>query len=415
MCISNAMLVMLQNKFLAVAQQGESPQNMPVHLLMHSSMERYLLESNPFSFDTYIYAQAASDAAPVEFHLDRLTQQLCHDISSKRFITNTLLDMHTDFSYKPSEAHPHGQFEEAAENAQLPAAFAVPLSTQQLTLLQTHCSHAQLEELQQASTSLATVCELVAAQREDSQAAEELLPTGFIHDAVAMLEQGQDQQATALPQRPRPSFLNQQGLQLAHLQPVRDFLVEQYRQQGYQFADVSPLLKAPLHADAASALRLRLAQGCSHSPDNRQALAELVAALRGIELEVLPGLANQGASLQSVCEEWQYKAVEFPLSAMGPDLACSQYAAVMRVMLQVYGRHRQCNSTMQVQGARSASRVSLSACLCTCQMCLCQSIHLSASVSVFTHLCLLVCLAEKTMSPVLLECVVSDELRRGEC
>lgn len=321
--------------FLETAQQGESPQDMPVHLLMHTSMERYLLESNPFCFDSYIYAQAASDVAPVEFHLDRLSQQLRHNIASKRFITNTILDMHKDFCYKPDEACTHGQSEEAANHVQLPAAFAVPLSTQQLTLLQAHCSHAQLEELQQASSSLTTICELVAAEQEGSHNAQELLPTGLLHDAVAMLEREQGQQAPALHQRPRPGFLNQHDLQLAHLQPVRDFLAEQYRQQGYQFADVSPLLKAPLQADATSALRMRLGQGCTQSPDNRQALAELVAALREVELEVLPGLANQGASIQSVCEEWQYKAAEFPVSALGPDVACSQYASVMGVMLQV--------------------------------------------------------------------------------
>lgn len=334
--MSTAVLALLQNTFLEAFQQCESPQDMPVHLLTHTSMERYLLETNPFGFNRYIYAQAASDVAPVEFNLDRLSQQLKHNIASKRFITNTILDLHKDFCYKPTDAQTHGQPQEAANHAQLPAAFAVPLSTQQLTLLETHCSHAQLEELQQASSSLATVCELAAAQQGDSQAAQELLPTRLISDAVAMLsEQGQDQQAPALHQGPGPGFFNQHDLQLAHLQPVRDFMVEQYRQQGYQFADVSPLLKAPLQAGATSALKLRLAQGCSHSPDNRQALADLVAALRAVELEALPSQANKGASLQSVCKFLEYEAAEFPVSALGPDVACSQYAAVMRVMLQV--------------------------------------------------------------------------------
>lgn len=265
------MLVILQNSFLETHQQSESPQRLPVHLLMHTSVARYLLESNPFCFDSYIYAQTASDATPVEFNLDRLSQQLSHNIASKPFITNTILDMHKDFCYKPDEAQMHEQSLEG--HVQLPSAFAVPLSTQQLTLLQTHCSHAQLEELQQASSSLTAICELAAAQQGASHSAQELLPTGLIYDAVVMLtEDGQDQQTPTLHHRPGPGFFNQHELQLAHLQPVRDFVVEQYQQQGYQFADVSPLLKAPLPADAASALRLRLTQGCTHSPDKRQDL-----------------------------------------------------------------------------------------------------------------------------------------------
>ena len=247
--------------------------------------------------------------------------------------------MHKDFCYKPVEAQTHEQSEEATSQMQLPVAFAVPLSPEQLTLLQTHCSHAQLEELQQASSTLTTICQL-AAQQEGNDSPQELLPTGSISEAAAMLSgrQGQHQQPGALHQRSGPGLFNQQGiqqLQLAHLQPIRDFLLEQYRQQGYQFADVSPLLKAPMHADATSALRLRLAQGCTHSPDSRQALADLVAALRAAELEVLPSQANQNATLHSVCEAWAYEADEFPLSALDPGLTCSQYAAVMRVMLQV--------------------------------------------------------------------------------
>ena len=333
---------MMQNTFLE-ASQGygvpASPQRMPVHLLMHTSMERCLLESNTFCFDSYIYAQADSDTAPVEFKLDRLSQQLSHNIASKHFISNTILDMHKDFCYKPAEAQTLEQSEAAAGCVQLPPDFAVPLSTKQLTLLQTHCSHAQLEELQQACSSLATLCEL-AVQQAGPDSPQELLPTGFISDATAMLSgrQGPDQQSPALHQRPGRSFFSQQGiqqLQLAQLQPVRDFLVEQYQQQGYHFADVSPLLKAPMHADATSALWLRLTQGCTQCPENRQALADLVAALRASELEVLPSQANQNASLHSVCEAWAYEADEFPLSALGPNLACSQYAAVMRIMLQV--------------------------------------------------------------------------------
>ena len=111
--------------------------------------------------------------------------------------------------------------------------------------------------------------------------------------------------------------------------------MEQYQQQGYQFADVSPLLKAPMHADATSALRQRLTQGCTQSPDNRQALTDLVAALRESELTVLPSQASQNATLRSICEAWAYDADEFPLSVLDHKLACNQYVAVMRVMLQV--------------------------------------------------------------------------------
>ena len=332
----------MQNTFLEASQEygvPESPQRIPIHLLMHSSMERCLLESNPFCFNSYIYAQAASNTAPVEFKLDRLTQQLSHSIASKHFISNTILDMHKDFCYKPAAAQMHEQAEQAAGYVQLSPIFAVPLSTEQLTLLQTHCSHTQLEELQQSCSTLTTLCEL-AAQQAGPDSPQELLPTGFIGDATAMLSgrQGRNQQASALHQRPGPCFFSQHGirqLQLAHLQPIRDILVEQHQQQGYQFADVSPLLKAPMQAEATSALRLRLSQGCTQSPENRQALADLVAALRASELQVLPGQANQNATLHSVCEAWAYEADEFPLSALDPNLACSQYAAVMRVMLQV--------------------------------------------------------------------------------
>lgn len=79
-----------------------------------------------------------------------------------------------------------------------------------------------------------------------------------------------------------------------------------------------------------------MAQGCAQDPANRQMLAELVATLREAELEVLPSQASQNATLHAVCEAWAYEANEFPMSAVDPSLPCSQYAAVMRVMLQVW-------------------------------------------------------------------------------
>ena len=188
----------MQNTLLEAAQEDGS-ERVPVHLLMHTSMEQCLLESNPFHFNTYVYAQAASDTAPVEFKLDRLTQLLSHNIASKHCISNTILDMHKSFCYKPDEAQMHEQSEEAACCVRLPATFAVPLRTKQLTLLQTHASHAQLEELQQASSTLAALCEL-AAQQKGPDSPQELLPTAFISDAVAMLagQQGQGHHTAAL-------------------------------------------------------------------------------------------------------------------------------------------------------------------------------------------------------------------------
>lgn len=126
-----------------------------------------------------------------------------------------------------------------------------------------------------------------------------------------------------------------QELQLAHLQSIRDFFLEQYQQQGYQFADVSPLLKAPLDVEQTAALKADLAHGVAQDVSNKQALTELVAALREAELDILPSQANQGASLRSVCEAWAYEADEFPVSVIESKLMCSQYVAVMRVMLQV--------------------------------------------------------------------------------
>ena len=110
------------------------------------------------------------------------------------------------------------------------------------------------------------------------------------------------------------------------------FFLEQYQQQGYQFADVSPLLKAPLGVEQAAALKADLADGIAQGVSNKQALTELVAALREAELDILP---NQGASLRSMCEAWAYEADEFPVSVIDSNLMCSQYVAVMRVMLQV--------------------------------------------------------------------------------
>lgn len=97
---------------------------------------------------------------------------------------------------------------------------------------------------------------------------------------------------------------------------------------------MSPLLKAPLTPDLQADLKSRLGAACTQDPSNRQMLAELVATLRDGELETLPAQANQGTSLRSVCEAWAYDADEYPVSALG-GLACSQYEAVMKIMLQV--------------------------------------------------------------------------------
>ena len=49
--------LVVQNNFLENAQEHGLPQtlaSMPVHLLTHSSMDQYLLQSHPFHFDSYV-------------------------------------------------------------------------------------------------------------------------------------------------------------------------------------------------------------------------------------------------------------------------------------------------------------------------------------------------------------------------
>ncbi|KAL0055748.1 hypothetical protein WJX82_004037 [Trebouxia sp. C0006] len=80
-------LMMLQNNFLENAQEHGLPQtlaSMPVHLLTHSSMDQYLLQSHPFHFDSYVYSQVGSDTTPLEFNLERLTHLVAQNLASKR-------------------------------------------------------------------------------------------------------------------------------------------------------------------------------------------------------------------------------------------------------------------------------------------------------------------------------------------
>lgn len=307
-----------------------------MHLLTHSSTDQYLLQSCSPLFDSHLYSQVVSDTAPVEFDLEHLSQQVAQHVASKRFITNTIQGLHRNFCYKQPDQDTVGQqVVHGAEN--LPAAFAVPLSSQQLSTLRAHCSHLQLEELQQMTSALHALGQ-IAAQPDTSQDPQQLLPTQLIQDAAAAFAGEGAQQSSKPPQRQTASLFQKHGvqeLQLAHLQPVRDFFLEQHHQQGYQFADVSPLLKAPLGAEDTAALKARLAHGCTQDPSYKQALTQLVATLREAELEILPKQASQGATLRLVCEAWAYEVDEFPVSVMATTLMCSQYVAVMRVMLQV--------------------------------------------------------------------------------
>ena len=331
--------LVVQNNFLENAQEHGLPQtlaSMPVHLLTHSSMDQYLLQSHPFHFDSYVYSQVGSDTTPLEFNLERLTHLVARNLASKRFITNTILGLHKNFCYKQPEVEDMAAGQAHQRHDALPAPFAAPLSPDQLNALRTHCSHVQLEELQQLTSTLDALSQL-AAQLNDAQGLQELNPAGYIKDAAASLAGGEALQASTA-QRQTASLFEKHGvqeLQLAHLQPVRDFFREQYQQQGYQFADVSPLLKAPLSVEQTAALKADLAHGVAQDVSNKRALTELVAALREAELDILPSQANQGASLRSVCEAWAYEADEFPVSVIESKLMCSQYVAVMRVMLQV--------------------------------------------------------------------------------
>ena len=331
--------VLLQNDFLEKAEQhglSHSPDSMPVHLLTHSSMEQYLLVGNPFQFDSYVYSQVTSDISPVEFDLDQLTQQVAEVIASKRFIKNTLPSMHKDFCYKQSPAQHSYDTHIAQPATELPAAFAVPLNPQQLNALKTHCSHVQLEELQQVSSALATLSQIVL-QQDFTDASQGYLPSGVIADAVATVGERPDA-VSAVQHRPISSFFSKQGIQelrLAHVKPVSDFVHELHQQQGYQFADISPVLKAPMSAEQTASLKLQLSQGCRQELHNTQALTILVATLREAELNTLPSQANQGATIRSVCEAWAYEANEFPVSVLDEQLMCSQYVAAMSIMLQV--------------------------------------------------------------------------------
>ena len=298
-------------------------------------MEQYLLDSQPFKFDSYIYSQVVSDVAPLEFDLVQLQGKLAQNLASKRFITDTFLGMHKNFSYRQlAEAAPTGE-NAGPVSEDLPAAYALPLSPDQRTHLMTHIGHMQLEELQEI-TGILDALGLLAAQQQEGQHQHAMSPADLVKDAVSTHADRGAQSASAPPRRPSGFFARHrlQELKLAHLQPLRDFFRQQYQQQGYQFADMSPLLKAPLTPDLQADLKSRLGAACTQDPSNRQILAELVATLRDAELETLPAQANQGTSLRSVCEAWAYDADEFPVSALG-DLSCSQYEAVMKIMLQV--------------------------------------------------------------------------------
>ncbi len=361
--------LVVQNNFLENAQEHGLPQtlaSMPVHLLTHSSMDQYLLQSHPFHFDSYVYSQVGSDTTPLEFNLERLTHLVAQNLASKRFITNTILGLHKNFCYKQPEVEDMAAGQAQQRHDALPAPFAAPLSPDQLNALRTHCSHVQLEELQQLTSVLDALSQL-AAQLHDSQVLQELDPAGYIKNAAASLAGSEALQASTAQHQTASLFQKHgvQELQLAHLQPIRDFFLEQYHQQGYQFADVSPLLKAPLGVEQTAALKADLAHGVAQDVSNKRALTELVAALREAELDILPSQANQGASLRSVCEAWAYEADEFPVSVINSKLMCSQYVAVMRVMLQVnFPTALPHLADLAINGAVAAACTLVHACTC---------------------------------------------------
>ena len=115
---------------------------------------------------------------------------------------------------------------------------------------------------------------------------QEVATHSLLCNALASLVSHDDQQKPGLFQRSPQGFFSQHGLQqlqLAHLQPVRDVLLEQYQLQGYHFADVSSCLKAPMSVSDTAALRAHLTQGCAQDAAHIEALAELAAALRDAE------------------------------------------------------------------------------------------------------------------------------------
>lgn len=368
----------MQNDFLDKAQGYGLPQtlgSLPVHLLADISTSQYLLDPQPFGFVRYVYSQVTSDVAPMEFDLANLSRQVAYSLAGKQRIQNTLGNVFKDFCYKQAVPALTAEASGQPQGMPLPDAFAQPLDEQQLSALRARCSTVQLEELQRVSGLLVALVQQVAQQASmadhmtaDNQASQALTLdatikhslTSLIGHDVAADQQERDNVPFVQPS-PVMHLFSERGLQelcLAHLQAVSHFFRDLYNQQDYQFANVSPFLKAPLTADQADALVQQLSGGCAEGPANAEGLRELAAVLREAELLVISEQAGKGRTLHHVCALWGYEPKDFPLKAIGAELLCSQYVAVMKIMLQVtllphpYGCH--CKAA-QVQQAHSVA------------------------------------------------------------
>lgn len=349
------LLLLLQNDFLDKAQSyglPQTPGTLPVHLLADISTSQYLLDPQPFGFVRYVYSQVTSDAAPLEFDLANLSRRVAYSLAGKQRIQNTLDDIYKDFCYKQAVPALNAEASGQLQGMPLPHAFAQPLDEQQLSALRARCSTVQLEELQRVSGLLEALVQQVVQQAStpdhmtaDNQASQALTPDASIkhsltslmgHDALA--DQQYRDNVPFAQSSPVVHLFSERGLQelcLAHLQAVLQFFKDLYNQQDYQFANVSPFLKAPLTADQADALMQQLSGGCAEEPANAEGLRELAAVLREAELLVISEQAGKGSTLHHVCALWGYEPEDFPLKAIGAELLCSQYVAVMKIMLQV--------------------------------------------------------------------------------
>ena len=349
------LLLLLQNDFLDKAQGYGLPQTMgtlPVHLLADISTSQYLLDPQPFGFVRYVYSQVTSDVAPLEFDLASLSRRVAYSLAGKQRIRNTLGDVFKDFCYKQAVPALNAQALGQPQGMPLPQAFCQHLDEQPLSALRARCSNVQLEELQRVSGLLEALVQQVAQQASmadhitaDNQASQALTPDASIKHSLTSLmghDVAADQQERDNVPFVQPSpvmhLFSERGLQelcLAHLQAVSHFFRDLYNQQDYQFANVSPFLKAPLTADQADVLMQQLSGGCAEGPANAEGLRELAAVLREGELLVISEQAGKGSTLHHVCALWGFEPEDFPLTAIGAELLCSQYVAVMKIMLQV--------------------------------------------------------------------------------
>ena len=356
----------VQNDFLDKAEGHGLPQapgSMPITLLADISTEQYLLDKHPFGFVRYVYSQVTSDVAPLDFDLAHLSRRVASNIAGKMRIQNNLDWAYSGFCYK----QPAAEAEDAAQAghqqlAQLPPAFAQPLSEQQMHALRAHCSSVQLEELQQLFSLLHALTQQILQQsiaaEPEVELGQSLLPVTSIKDALSTLmghsEAAAHMDADVLPlTRPAATLhvFDAHGLQelcLENLQPVVQFFTKLYHQQEYQFANVSPLLKAPLTAEQADALQQHLTEECMRDPANAQHVRELAALLR-VKTSCWSSLSKQArVPLHQVCTSgWEYEPDSFPLTAISETVLCSQYVAVMKIMLEV--RHDRDESQDHVQ------------------------------------------------------------------